>query len=400
MPDLKELNDFELANIAFLTRFGLDFGLLEPTATGLNKSIMDATFEYRSFLKRQSIHRYESQAQGVDGKRTIPSRILTADGNLIEAEASLYRPRTKKGDPRVWFSQLKRYCFPGDILVSLWKDGHIWLLNASRVDFAIAVESYEPFQRLLRPAISDRTSVFEELLDSLRALSSRGFIPILRQGDTAVGHLLETELGIKANSSKSPDYKGVEIKSTRGKKPRNLTLFAKVPDWKISQLKSVTAFWEEFGYDRHDGKGRRLNCTVSGVTWNSQGLQLRVDENAGLLHEISTRPLVPQPLSWPLGDLQTALAEKHADTFWVKAESRFEGSMEFIHYHSVVQTSRPIIQQLATLLASGGITVDHLINLKSSGNRKTPREAGPLFRLAERSFSELFPRPIHHDLSK
>ena len=318
----------------------------------------------------------------------------------MEGSASLYRPEAKMGDPRVWFTQLKRYCFPGDILVSLWIDGFIWVLNASRVRFSDAVEAKDRYRQLLRPTIDHRQSIFEELLEAMRGISDRGFIPTLRNGDTGVGHLLETELGIKANSSKTPDYKGVEIKSSRGKKTRSLTLFAKVPDWSLSQLPSVRALWEEFGYDRDDGKGRRLNCTVSGIVWNSQGLRLQVDEKTGLLHEISNASRFSQPLTWELQALREALAKKHADTFWVKAESRIEGSRELIHYHSVVQTSKPIVQQLAPMLSAGSITVDHVINLKPGHPNRNPREAGPLFKVVEKNFADLFPAPIVHSLSR
>lgn len=395
---MRELNEFEVENLGFLTRYGLDFGLLEPTATGLGKSIMDATFDYRSFLHRQHVHDYDAQPQGTGHKRLIPSRIVTIEGDIIDAQASLYRPETKLGDPRVWFTQLKRYCSPGDILASIWMDGFIWVLNASRVRFSSAVEGSSRYRQLLRPAMDERESVFQELLEAMRGISARGFIPTLRKGDTGVGHLLETELGIKANSSKAPDYKGVEIKSTRGKKSKSLTLLAKVPDWRLSQLRTIRAFWEEFGYDRDDGRGWRLNCTVSGIVWNSQGLRLKVDEKAGLLHEISNSSAFRQPLTWELHVLRDALSKKHADTFWVKAESRMEGPVEYIRYHSVVQTSRPIVQQLAPMLSAGSITVDHVINIKTGDRNQTPREAGPLFKVVERHFTDLFPTPIVHNL--
>lgn len=396
--DLRELNKFEVANLGFLTRYGLDFGLLEPTATGLGKSIIDATFEYRSFLRRQQVHDYESQPQGPLYKRRVPSRILTAQGEIVEAQASFYRPQSKLGDPRVWFTSLKHCCSPGDILASIWMEGVVWLLNVSKVHLATAFKASSHYRRLLRPAVDQRESVFEDLLAAMRAISARGFIPTLRGGDTGVGHLLETELGIQANSSKAPDYKGVEIKSTRGKKTRSLTLFAKVPDWKISEMPTIRAFWEEFGYDRGDGKGKRLNCTVSGRVWNSQGLRLKVDEKEGLLHEISSRSTIPEPLSWELEVLRDTLAKKHADTFWVKAESRIQGSIEYVRYHSVVQTSQPILQQLAPMLSAGSITVDHVINVKSDGPKESPREAGPLFKVVERRFTDLFPEPLLHNL--
>lgn len=389
---MRELTNLEVENLGFLTRYSLDFGLLEPTPTGLGKGIMDATADYRAFLSRQKIHDYDAQHKGPDDKRMVPARIVTPAGEVVEAPASMYRPVTKNGDPRVWFSRIKQYCTPGDILVSLWADGHIWVLNATRVRFSDAAAQLAAYRKLLQPLVSGRESVFEELLDKLRDISARGFLRTLRPGDTGVGHLLETELGIKANSSKSPDYKGVEIKSTRGTATRSQTLFAKVPDWDISQLKSSRQMLQEFGYDR--GDDFKLYCTVSSKVSNSQGLRLQVDEKGGLLHETSNHPAVPRPVTWRLDGLRDALAEKHADTFWVKAESRTDANGESIHFQSVMQTTKPILQQLAPMLAAGTISVDHLIFRKG----QKVSERGPLFKLNKKHFSDLFPPPIHHDL--
>ncbi|MDQ0117937.1 hypothetical protein J2T22_001110 [Pseudarthrobacter defluvii] len=391
---MRELSDFEVENIGYLTRYGLDYGLLEPTSTGLGKSIMDATADYRAFLHRQCIHDFDAQGQGVEEKHTVPATVITADGDGMRADASLYRPRTKEGDPRVWFSKLNRYCDAGDILVSLWAKGRIWVLNATRVRFNEVAVSSSIYRDLLRPLVSERESVFEELLGMLSSLSARGFIPAIKHGDTAVGHLLETELGIEANSRKIPDYKGVELKASRARATSSQTMFARVPDWKISNLKSSREILENFGYER--GDDFKLYCTVSSQRFNSQGLKLLVDEKAGLLHEVSNRPEVGRAVTWRIDDLQDALSSKHADTFWIDAVSRREGGTEFIHFRSVKQTTKPIVQQVAPMLAAGTITMDHLI--KRTAVKVS--EKGPLFKINKKHFDDLFPDPIFHDLQR
>lgn len=391
---MRELTEFEIANLGFLTRYDLDFGLLEPTSTGLGKNILDATAEYRAFLKRRNIHDYETQTKGKDDKRMVPARVVMPGGEVINAPASLYRPDTKNGDPRVWFSRLKSLWAAGDILVSIWADGHLWALNATKVKFSDAVTSIPAYRDLLLPMVDARESVFEELLEMLRGLSAKGYLPAIKSGDTAIGHLLETELGIKQNSKKTPDYKGVELKSTRALKSRSQTMFARVPDWDLSQLKSSRQILETFGYPR--GNDFKLNCTVSARVWNSQGLRLEVNEKSGLLHEISDRADLSRPATWRIEGIQDQLAKKHADTFWLKGQSRKDSSGEHIHFLSAIQTTKPIVQQVAPMLAAGTITVDHLISLK---NRRL-RERGPLFKISHKHFEELFPEPVFHDLSR
>lgn len=133
---MRNPNDFEVRNLAFLKLRGFDFGLLEPTPTGLAKSIMDATGHYRDFLLRNHIHDYGSQLQGRDGKRSIPAGFLDPSGEVVETAASLYRPGTGNGDPRIWFSGLGKYCDPGDILVTLWQGGQLLLANVSQLDLS------------------------------------------------------------------------------------------------------------------------------------------------------------------------------------------------------------------------------------------------------------------------
>ena len=94
---------------------GVTVGLLVPTETGYKKSIMDATLSMRSFLHEAGIHDYAMQLQGPDAKVCVPANFVLPD-KFVKTTASLYRPVTKKGDPRIWFSKLTHYCSPTDLL--------------------------------------------------------------------------------------------------------------------------------------------------------------------------------------------------------------------------------------------------------------------------------------------
>ena len=93
----------------------ISVAFLVPTPTGYDKSIMDAIGSVRELLKDEGIHDYEKQGQGPSAKKMWPSFFVTTNG-LIETEASLYRPVTKKGDPRIWFKNLRQYCCPKNLL--------------------------------------------------------------------------------------------------------------------------------------------------------------------------------------------------------------------------------------------------------------------------------------------
>ena len=99
---------------------GVATGLLVPTATGYKKSIMDATLSVRDFLRESGMHEYLTQKQGL--KRYVPANFVLPD-NCVKTTASLYRPVTKKGDPRIWFSKLTKYCKPTDLLAMIAHGG-------------------------------------------------------------------------------------------------------------------------------------------------------------------------------------------------------------------------------------------------------------------------------------
>ena len=201
--------------------------------------------------------------------------------------------------------------------------------------------------------------------------------------------MLEELLGIRTNSSRLPDYKGIEIKAGRKGGKNRQSLFAKVPDWSISYLKSSSEILDAFGYPRATTKySRQLRCTVSALKPNSQGLFLAINGDQSQLLENSQRTELPKVAAWHILDLKQALASKHPETFWVTAASRHIENAEEFRYEHVLHTRKPMINALPALLESGVVTLDHLITKDLSGKVK---EQGPLFKIWRRDMDLLFP---------
>lgn len=97
--------------IPYFARTGVPVAFLVPTPTGYEKSIMDATASVRQLLLDSQVHNYETQGQGPVNKVLIPAHFVNYS-DVTDSVASLYRPVTKKGDPRIWFSNLRKYCSP------------------------------------------------------------------------------------------------------------------------------------------------------------------------------------------------------------------------------------------------------------------------------------------------
>lgn len=384
---MRKLTESEQNKIKLLTKNQVSLTLIEPTETGLKKSIMDATGSVRSFLKSENIHDYDLQNQGPNYKVILPTVIHTGF-TTIKSKASLYRPVTKSGDPRIWFYSLTKIADPNDIIAITFFDDAFQVFNLTQLNVEELINSsiQNPLQDLINSINTIENEVAFELLSMLRKIASAGPIPSMVDADTSVGRTLETALGIDINSSKKPDYKGIELKSFRNSRTNRKNLFAQVPDWKLSKFKSSAEILDNFGYEREEDF--KLYCTVSAITRNSQGLNLRLDSDIKQLIENSDKPEVGDFVIWSLDKLHNRLREKHKETFWVEAESTRINDVEHFQYKLVEHTRKPITSQFDLLIDQGIITLDHLIKRNSKGRVV---EKGPLFKIKPKGIELLFP---------
>ena len=392
----RPLNEHESINLAALNSTGCNSVLLFLTETGLRKSILDATDPMRQLLVEAGVHDFSKQSQGTENK-IIQTGAMLFDREIISVPVSLYRPTSKDGDPRLWFYALKKYARPDDVYAVFVYQRTIHALNLTRSSLAqiLAQGVANPVTALIKQISSSSFAVSDELLQLLTNLAKAGPIEAECEGDTAIGRSIETALGIKINSSRNPDFKGIEIKSGRSSvlasQETRAGLFACVPDWDLSTLKSSRAILEQFGYER--GSDFKLYCTVSTRRANSQGLKLEVKETEKWLREYCAREPVEEVCIWSLDRLHERLREKHRETFWVKAKSIRDNTKEWFQLESVTHTTQPSLIQFDRLLTDGTVSVDHLIKRNAKGRVS---EKGPLFKIERSRLGELFLGEPHH----
>lgn len=384
---MRQLTSIEIDRIKILTENSVELCLIEPTENGLVKSIMDATGSVRNYLKSRNIHDFGLQNQGQESKVQITAKLIDTDRS-INSIASLYRPNTKNGDPRIWFKGLGNYSKANDILGIIEFDGILYVLNITQIDLEKLLNSniLNPLKDLIEEINQISNEVADELLTLLNKISSQGPVPAMLKADTAIGRTLETLLGIDINSSKKPDYKGIELKSYRDKKGNRKNLFAQVPDWSISKFKSSAEILNNFGYNR--GEDFKLYCTVSALVRNSQGLTLNLDSKINQLLENSDKANIGDFIAWNLETLHNRLLEKHNETFWIAADSIIIDNKEHFQFKKVEHTRKPIVTQFDILLEQGIITLDHLIKRKLTGSVV---EKGPIFKIKPKALNLLFP---------
>ena len=194
------------------------------------------------------------------------------------------------------------------------------------------------------------------------------------------------------------DSKGIELKSKRStKKARGnrSTLFSQVPDWSRSGVGNPRALLEAYGYRRDGEPNLRLYNTVNASAGNSQGHQLRLSSGVGKLEIVDTSSKAGL-VYWALEKLHLRLLEKHAETFWVEAESKLVDGIEHFRYHSAIHSRRPQPSNFDALLEAGVITLD--LTLKEMPTRI--RDHGYLFKLPPKQLSALFPQQIPYSLER
>lgn len=399
------MSDVSIEKYIFLfSDMGISVAFLVPTPTGYAKSIMDATGPVRTLLKEEKIHDYQNQKQGQEAKKMVGSYFVTSDG-LIETEASLYRPVTKQGDPRIWFKNLRKYCYPCNLLSICVFKNSIYVINLSDESINSSIENKGFVFELFQQIRSSRQAIAAELLSKLKEIHNRGFLPSVTIGDPGVGDTLENALGIRRNNSKLPDYKGIELKATRttrhglSRNKTRSTLFSRVPDEGLS-YREIVETYGKWQIPRGASKPRvQLYETFSTQRVNSYGLLLEMNTNEDTLEmRFAQNERVHKYVSaWHMNHLREALLMKHHETFWVKALSEDRDGTEYFRYDEVIHTKAPNVSLLVPLLEAGIITVDLAAHFKENGMW---RDHGALFKIKPDHIGLLLTSPVKYDLSE
>lgn len=391
------INEF----IPYFAETNTAVAFLVPTPTGYEKSIMDATKPLRELLKFANVHDYETQGQGQENKVIIESHFITRD-DVINTSASLYRPNTKDGDPWIWFSDLKKYCKPCNLLAIFVYDKSLYVINLSNKEIQDSLKNRGHVFSFLQISLSEYVSVADELLEKLHELHKRGFIPSITKGDPGVGDTLENALGIQRNNKKTPDYKGIELKASRitknGEKKTvtRSTLFTKVPDTGLTYSEILDKYGKVQIPRGKTEPRKQIYETLSTQKYNAYGLKLSVDYDNDKLNLIDDAEPEPNLVSsWNLDILRKTLLVKHHETFWVKAASEMRNDIEYFRYDKVIHTKNPNALLLAPLIENGEITADLAAHIKPDG---TYRDHGLLFKIFPQNIHDLLGEEKKYDL--
>jgi hypothetical protein len=230
------------------------------------------------------------------------------------------------------------------------------------------------------------TSIFDELLEKIKVISNMSYVPSQRAGDTGVGFTFESLLGIDANSDKTPDYKGIEIKTSREKQLKakrkaptgKQTLFSLIPVW--GKAKDRRGLIEQYGVDDPVRNRKGLYCTIK-VVPNSYGWNLEIDNCESRIYGCRNGERI---VYYNLNDLKEALENKHKESVFVTAHTRknSNGEEEF-HYDTVVHCQDVQFTEFLDMIKENIIGLDFAIHQKPDGKVK---DHGFLWRLDSKKY--------------
>jgi len=393
MIHMRQFNEFEIKNFSLLANLGIRYTTFQTYWTSLDKYYFDAIAPIRAFLLEEGIHDYSAQEQG---PKEYKDGYLLTDTLMIPAKASLYRPKTKKGDPRLWFSKLNNYTDADDIFAMFHIDSTLYIINVTKTDITKNYESLDnnPVKEILSTLHYQKMEVSQELLGKFIKLYDNGhWYESEVQSDTGIGRAVETLLGIKMNANKDADYKGIELKSKRLQ--RNSTkngLYSQVPDWKNSNYKSGAEIVEKYGY-LSDGK-KTLQVTVQANRPNAQSLVLDIPNEGEILEMLESKDekVLNHIVEWQLMTLHERLSSKHKETFWVSVDNQFFDGKEFFRYSYIEHTRNPNVAEFDNLIMQQFITLEMLL-CRPSGHGDTWN-----FKIKDRAMPLLFPESLLYKL--
>jgi len=253
-----------------------------------------------------------------------------------------------------------------------------------------------------------KTYTKESLIQSLDEIRKQGWIENKRPGNAGgIGNTLEDLLDIEENNLPIPNASEWELKCQRSNSTSLLTLFHMEPS--PTALKFVPRILlPNYGWP-HSEAGRKYNIneksfrqTISGNKRSNRGFKVVInrnnrkvlvsfdkksvsEENNEWLEEVKQKTgdeeLDPQPY-WGFEDLMYKAGTKLKNCFYILADAKKEGRIEFFKYSEILILQSFNLEGLLRGLEQGFVYVDF--------DARTGHNHGTKFRIRSNQIPELY----------
>lgn len=221
-----------------------------------------------------------------------------------------------------------------------------------------------------------------ELIQKLKDIKSKGFVPSTRAGSTGIGHTLESLLGITENNIAIPDIGGrIEIKATRRNTNNMITLFTfNRGIWKIKQRELI----KKYGYVDDQDRLALKNTLFYGRS-STADLFINLKESENIIDIIDNQNNIIG--SYDLYNVVGKFLTKLERVLFCIADTKRENKKEYFYFNEFYLLSNASSRKFIEAFKNGYIGIDLRMHLKPNG---TVRNRGTGFRVKEIYLKDLY----------
>jgi hypothetical protein len=216
------------------------------------------------------------------------------------------------------------------------------------------------------------------LVDKLKRLHCRDFLPIHGKGTGRYGLSLEHYLNIPQNSSKAADFMGIELKAKYGKSLQ--TLFSRVPTRYLA-CKDKNQLVEKFGYF-DEKRNRQALYTSFNNTHDSLDFYLTPKKDRIVINKKKTKIL-----EYDGSVLEEALLSKHNETAYVSVTTQhLKNGNVGCRFDKLLYCKTPSLVRFMRMANDGNVYLDFTLSEKYG----RVKDHGFLWRVPQDAIGDLY----------
>lgn len=269
------------------------------------------------------------------------------------------------------------------------------VLYEEKLVYADGLRPMGNYQVALKPAVLrylKQTEIQQQapvdiLVDKLRRLRLRDYLPVHGKGTGRYGLSLEHYLNIPQNSSKEADFMGIELKTKHSKALQ--TLFSRVPTRYLA-CKDRNQLVEKFGYF-DEKRGRQALYTSFNNSPDSLGFSLEAKKDRIVVNKKKT-----EILEYDDSVLEDAVLLKHNETAYISvSSSRLKDGKTGCRFDQLLYCKAPSLLRFMHMANDGNVYLDFTLS-ETEGRVK---DHGFLWRVPQDAIEDLYKKTQLIDLS-
>ncbi len=239
------------------------------------------------------------------------------------------------------------------------------VLYDEKLPYADGLRPKANYQAALKPAVLEylkRIKIQKQipidiLVEKLKRLRRREYLPVYGKGSGRYGLSLEHYLSIPQNSSKEADFMGIELKTKHGSTLQ--TLFSRVPSRYLA-CQDKNQLVEKYGYYDNRRQRQALYTSFNNAP-DSFGFYLRTKKD-----RITVNKKKMEILEYDNSLLEDAILSKHNETAYISVSvRRLENGKAGCRFDQLLYCKTPSLLSFMRMADDGNVYLDFTLSEKA-----------------------------------